>query len=84
MTSFFDVTRLKGDLEARAAHTKAHAVHVDVVRQSTPGPTAIVVREVLNEGRGGGGVFVYCVCVCMCVCEGAKTSCGDKHISLLS
>ena len=60
MPRLFDVTCLECDLEAGTAHTKPHAVHVDVIWKGAPRCTAIVVGELLNEGRGSGYVLVHC------------------------
>ncbi len=60
MASLLDVTCLKGDLKAGAAHTKPHAVHVDVVRLGAPSSTTIVVAELLNERRGSTSILEHC------------------------
>ena len=50
-----NVTRLECDLETTAAHPKAHAVHVDVVRFGSSLPLPIVPqgREVVQVRRLG-------------------------------
>jgi hypothetical protein len=52
-----NVAGLEGNLQTRAAHTKPHAVHVDVVWFGIAMGTGRTRREVLREGRRCVGVF---------------------------
>lgn len=60
MTCLINVARLKGDLEAGAAHAKPHTVHVDMVRPRIPRCTAVVIGKLLNKGRGSLGIPIHC------------------------
>ena len=60
MASLVDVTCLKGNLQAGAAHTKPHTVHVDVVRLGTSSSTTVIVGELLNKWGGSLSILVYC------------------------
>ena len=59
MTSLLNITALKGDLETGTAHSKPHAVHVDVVGQGVLLRTRVVGKGGFGEGGGGADVFEY-------------------------